>query len=49
MYKGYNNQYAEYSLSGREVQSVDQEKDLGFIISNDLKFSKQYIKAKETS
>ena len=49
MHIGYNNQNAEYLLSGKEVQSVDQEKDLGVIISNDLKFSKQCIKAEKTA
>ena len=45
----HNNQNAEYSFSARKVQSVDHEKDLGVIISNDLKFSKQCIKAEKTA
>ena len=49
MHIGHSNQNAEYSLAGRDVQNVDQEKDLGVIISNDLKFSKQCITAEKTA
>ena len=49
MHIGYNNQNARYTLQGKEIQSVDQEKDLGVIISNDFKFSKQCIKAEKSA
>ena len=47
MHIGYINQNAQYSLLGREIESSDQEKDLGVIISSDLKFSKQCIEVEK--
>ena len=49
MHIGYKNQNVKYTLQGKEIQSVEQEKDLGVIISNDLKFSKQCIKAEKSA
>ena len=38
---GRNNAYCEYSMNGEFLQSVTEETDLGIILSNDLKPSKQ--------
>ena len=43
MHIGYNNPNSRYNLLGNDIECVQQEKDLGVIISNDLKFSKQCI------
>ena len=47
MHVGYKNQKTQYSLLGEKIESTDQEKDLGVLISNDLKFSKQCIEAEK--
>ena len=47
MHIGDRNPQANYSLQGSEIQSVDQEEDLGIIISKDLKFTKQSIKVEK--
>jgi ribonuclease P/MRP protein subunit RPP40 len=41
MHLGYNNGEAKYFMGGRELAVVKEEKDLGVIISQDLKVSKQ--------
>ena len=38
---GYNNKCNKYRLGNTELKSADNEKDLGVIIDNTLKFSKQ--------
>ena len=47
MHIGYKNQNAQYSLLGKKIESTNQEKDLGVLISNDLKFSKQCIEVEK--
>ena len=42
---GHNNAYCEYSMNGEILQSVTEETDLGIILSNDLKPSKQCVSA----
>ena len=44
---GDRNPQTDYSLLGNEVQSVDQEEDLGIIISKDLKFTKHSLKVEK--
>jgi len=41
MHIGYNNLQAEYVTDGSILESVNEEKDLGTIISEDLKWNKQ--------
>ena len=41
MHIGYKNTNADYSLLGKKIESCNEEKDLGVIISKDLQFSKQ--------
>ena len=41
------NPQESYSLMENEIESVDQEEDLGIIISKDLKFTKQSIKVEK--
>ena len=43
MHIGYRNPHSEYILQGKALESTDSEKDLGVVITNDLKFSKQCI------
>ena len=45
MHIGHNNLNANYELLGHNIESVDREKDLGVLISKDLKFSQQCIEA----
>ena len=42
---GHNNAYCDYSMNGEVLQSVTEETDLGIIVSNDLKPSKQCVSA----
>ena len=41
MQMGYNNTCPEYFLNGTKMESVSEEKDLGVIVSDDLKWEKQ--------
>ena len=41
MHIGHKNKNEKYELLGKEINSVQQEKDLGVIITSDLKSSKQ--------
>ena len=45
---GHNNAYCDYSMNGEILQSVT-ETDLGIIVSNDLKPSKQCVSAVKKS
>ena len=45
MHFGKNNAKAEYKMNERRLAEITEEKDLGVIISNDLKVSKQCDKA----
>ena len=47
MHIGYRNPNSEYSLLGNSIESTASEKDLGVVITNDLKFSKQCIEAEK--
>lgn len=49
MHIGYRNPQIDYSLLGSNIQSVDQEEDLGVTISKDFKFSKQCLKVEKKS
>ena len=42
---GHKNKNEKYGLLGKEIESVQQEKDLGVVITNDLKSSNQCIEA----
>jgi len=44
MHMGYNNLQAEYVTDGSKLESVNEEKDLGVIISEDLKWDKQAVR-----
>ena len=45
MHIGHKNINEKYELLGKEIESVQQEKDLGVVITNDLKSSNQCIEA----
>jgi len=38
---GHSNCHAEYYMCGNKLETVDEEKDLGLIVSKDLKWDKQ--------
>ena len=45
MHIGHKNKNEKYELLGKEIESVQQEKDIGVVITNDLKSSNQCIEA----
>ena len=46
MHIGRRNFEFQYQMNDGWVKSVDEERDLGVIVSKDLKFSRQYLMAK---
>ena len=49
MHFGNNNLHAVYTLGGKVLQVVEEERDLGVIVQDDLKVSKQCAKAVTTA
>ena len=47
MHIGHANPRSVYSLLGSDIETTDLEKDLGVLISSDLKFSKQCIEVEK--
>ena len=47
MHTGHRNPHAQYNLLGGCLEKTETEKDLGVVISSDLKFSKQCIEAEK--
>ena len=45
MHMGYNNKLADYHINDVKLECVSEEKDLGVIISEDLKCEKQCCEA----
>jgi len=45
---GHGNKGARYTMNGKELDSVLEEKDLGVIIQHDLKWGRQCAKAAST-
>ena len=45
MYLGFNNPNADYFVNNVQLQRVNEERDLGEIMSTDLKWKKQCIAA----
>jgi len=41
MYLGYNNPKVNYAMEATQLQEVNDERDLGIIVSDDLKWDKQ--------
>jgi len=44
MHMGFNNTCPEYFLNGTKLESVSEEKDLGIIVSDDLKWENSAVK-----
>jgi len=42
---GHSNCHADYYMCGNKLETVDEEKDLGVIVSKDLKWDKQCSQA----
>ena len=49
MHIGHNNKKERYQLLGKELEICSEEKDLGVIITSDLKSSRQCIEAEKKS
>ena len=49
MHIGYNNKKVNYEMDGKNLEVVDEEKDLGVIMQNDLKWNSQCTKAVKTA
>ena len=49
MHLGYNNGLANYTMNGNILESVVEEKDLGVVFQNNLKWDKQCAKAVNTA
>ena len=49
MHIGYNNKKVNYEMDGKNLEEVDEEKDLGVIMQNDLKWNSQCTKAVKTA
>ena len=47
-YLGNKNPCVKYDLGGRELESILEEKDLGILITKDLKISAQCLRAAKT-
>ena len=45
MHLGYNNNQVDYFMDTMQLQKVSEERDLGIIVSDNLKWDKQYIAA----
>ena len=45
MHIGLNNNEAKYDINGKYLEEVTEERDLGFVLQNDLKCSKQCLMA----
>jgi len=41
LHMGHNNPHVDYLMDGVQLQKVSDEKDLGVIVSEDLKWEKQ--------
>ena len=44
MHFGFNNAKERYEIGGKQFVEVREEKDLGIVIQNNLKWSKQCVK-----
>ena len=49
MHFGINNIKVNYELNGKTLEEVTEERDLGVVVQNDLKCSKQCLKAVSTA
>jgi hypothetical protein len=44
MHIGYNNKRENYKMDGKNVEEVDEEKDLGVIMQSDLTWNRRCTK-----
>ena len=49
MHIGHNNMQSNYNMSNRQLPTTDQQRDLGLIITKDLKWQKQIEKSSKTA
>jgi ribonuclease P/MRP protein subunit RPP40 len=49
MHFGYNNSKSTYKMNGKDLEEISEERDLGVIVQQDLKRSKQCSKSVSTA
>ena len=49
MHNGHNNMQGKYNMSNQQLPITDQQRDLGIIITKDLKWQKQTEKSCKTA
>jgi ribonuclease P/MRP protein subunit RPP40 len=49
MHFGYNNSKSTYGMNGKDLEEISEERDLGMIVQQDLKWSKQCSKSVSTA
>jgi ribonuclease P/MRP protein subunit RPP40 len=49
MHFGYNNSKSTYAMNGKDLEEISEERDLGVIVQQDLKWSKQCSKSVSTA
>jgi ribonuclease P/MRP protein subunit RPP40 len=49
MHFGYNNSKSTYGMNGKDLEEISEERDLGVIVQQDLKWSKQCSKSVSTA
>ena len=49
MHIGHNNMHGNYNMSNQQLPTTDQQRDLGIIITKDLKWQKQTEKSCKTA
>ena len=49
MHIGHNNMQSNYNKSNQQLQTTDQQRDIGIIITKDLKWQKQTEKSCKTA
>jgi hypothetical protein len=49
MHFGYNNSKRTYEMNGKDLEEISEERDLGVIVQQDLKWNKQCLKSVSTA
>ena len=49
MHIGHNNMQSNYNMSNQQLSTTDQQRDLGIVITKDLKWQKQTEKSCKTA
>jgi hypothetical protein len=49
MHFGYNKRKSAYEMNGKDLEEISEERDLGVIVQQDLKWNKQCSKSVSTA